>query len=98
MKQPAFDTDATHPPRLYLLVARGALMASSVLFMVAAWPAGLFAAGGLRGLAPGGALGAASAALLDLPPTRAPAGVGLTTATAAASGIGLGVLVSSVLV
>src|SRR6266571_4931470 len=45
-----------------------------------------------------GALSAASAALLDLHPKRDPAGVGLTTATAAAGGIGLGVLVSSVLV
>jgi hypothetical protein len=43
-------------------------------------------------------LSAASAALLDLHPNRDPAGVGLTTATAAAGGIGLGVLVSSVLV
>src|SRR6266850_1993732 len=58
----------------------------------------LFVARGLQGLATGAALSAASAALLDLRPNRDPAGVGLTTATAAASGIGLGVLVSSVLV
>jgi hypothetical protein len=43
-------------------------------------------------------LSAASAALLDLHPKRDPAGVGLTTAIGAASGIGLGVLVSSALV
>src|SRR6188472_860202 len=84
--------------RPVLLVALGALMTSSVLFMIAGSAAWLFAARGLQGLATGAALSAASAALLDLHPKRDPAGVGLTTATAAASGIGLGVLVSSVLV
>src|SRR3954463_6076508 len=84
--------------RPVLLATLGALMASSVLFMVAGSAAWLFVARGLQGLATGGARGAASAALLDLPPKRDPAGVGLTTATAAAGGIGLGVLVSSVLV
>ena len=82
--------------RPVLLVALGALMASSVLFMVAGSAAWLFVARGLQGLATGAALSAASAALLDLHPKRDPAGVGLTTATAAAGGIGLGVLVSSV--
>jgi predicted MFS family arabinose efflux permease len=84
--------------RPVLLAALGALMASSALFMVADSAAWLFVARGLQGLATGAALSAASAALLDLHPKRDPAGVGLTTATAAASGIGLGVLVSSVLV
>jgi MFS family permease len=84
--------------RPVLLVALGALMASSVLFMVAGSAAWLFVARGLQGLATGAALSAASAALLDLHPNRDPAGVGLTTATAAASGIGLGALVSSLLV
>jgi len=84
--------------RPVLLAALGALMASSVLFMVAGSAAWLFVARGLQGLATGAALSAASAALLDLHPNRDPAGVGLTTATAAAGGIGLGVLVSSVLV
>ena len=84
--------------RPVLLVALGALMASSVLFMAAESAAWLFVARGLKGLATGAALSAASAALLDLHPKRDPAGVGLTTATAAAGGIGLGVLVSSVLV
>jgi MFS family permease len=78
--------------------ALGALMASSVLFMVADSAAWLFVARGLQGLATGAALSAASAALLDLHPNRDPAGVGLTTATAAASGIGLGALDSSALV
>jgi predicted MFS family arabinose efflux permease len=84
--------------RPVLLVALGALMASSVLFMVAGSAAWLFVARGLQGLATGAALSAASAALLDLHPKRDPAGVGLTTAVGAASGIGLGVLVSSSLV
>jgi MFS family permease len=84
--------------RPVLLAALGALMASSVLFMVAGSAAWLFVARGVQGLATGAALSAASAALLDLHPNRDPAGVGLTTATAAASGIGLGVLASSVLV
>src|SRR3989442_13331946 len=66
--------------------------------MVAESAAWLFVARGLQGLAPGGALGGASAALLDLHPNRDPAGVGLTTATAAAGGIGLGALASSLLV
>src|SRR5262245_64747424 len=84
--------------RPVLLAALGALMASSVLFMLAGSAAWLFAARGLQGLATGAALSAASAALLDLHPNRDPAGVGLTTATAAAGGIGLGALASSALV
>ena len=65
--------------RPVLLVALGALMASSVLFVVAGSAAWLFVARGLQGLATGAALSAASAALLDLHPKRDPAGVGLTT-------------------
>src|SRR5215470_12119684 len=84
--------------RPVLLAALGALMASSVLFMVAGSAAWLFVARVAEGLATGPALSAASAALLDLHTNRDPAGVGLTTATAAASGIGLGVLASSALV
>src|SRR5712691_999424 len=84
--------------RPVLLVALGVLMASTVLFMLADSAAWLFVARGLQGLATGAALSAASAALLDLHPRRDPAGVGITNATAAAGGIGLGMLVSSVLV
>src|SRR6266576_467847 len=84
--------------RPVLLVALGALMASSVLFMVAGSAAWLFVARGLQGLATGAALSAASAALLDLHPRRDPAGVGLTNGVASAAGLGLGVLVSSALV
>src|SRR5436190_14974152 len=84
--------------RPVLLAALGALVASRVLSMLAGSAAWLFVARGLQGLATGAALSAASAALLDMHPKRDPAGVGLTTATAAAGGIGLGVLVSSALV
>src|SRR5438045_1008676 len=84
--------------RPVLLVALGVLMASTVLFMLADSAAWLFAARGLQGLATGAALSAASAALLDLHPRRDPAGVGLTIGVASATGIGLGILVSSALV
>jgi MFS family permease len=84
--------------RPVLLAALGALIASTVLFILADAAAWLFIARGLQGLATGTALSAASAALLDLHPRRDPAGVGLTNATAAAGGIGAGALVSSSLV
>jgi len=84
--------------RPVLLVALGVLMASTVVFMLASSAAWLFVARGLQGLATGAALSAASATLLDLHPRRDPAGVGLTNATSAAAGIGLGMLVSSSLV
>jgi MFS family permease len=84
--------------RPVLLVGLGGLMGSTVLFLLADSAAWLFVARGLQGLATGAALSTASAALLDLHPRRDPAGVGLTNATAAAGGIGLGMLVSSSLV
>src|SRR4051812_39112529 len=84
--------------RPVLLGSLAVLAASTVLFMVAESTAWLFVARGLQGLATGAALSAASAALLDLHPRRDPAGAGLTNATAAAAGIGLGMLVSSSLV
>jgi MFS family permease len=84
--------------RPVLLVALGVLMASTVLFMLADSAAWLFVARGLQGLATGAALSAASAALLDLHPRRDPAQVGLVNAVASATGIGLGIVVSSSLV
>jgi MFS family permease len=84
--------------RPVLLVALGVLIASTVLFMLADSAAWLFVARGLQGLATGAALGAASAALLDLHPRRDHAGVGLANTVASATGIALGVLVSSLLV
>ena len=84
--------------RPVLLVALGALLATSVLFMLADSVAWLFVARGLQGLATGLALGAASAALQDLHPRGDPAGEGLTNGVASAGGLGLGVLVSATLV
>jgi len=84
--------------RPVLLVALGGLMASTALFLLAGSVEWLFVARGVQGLATGAALSAASAALLDLHPRPAPAGVGLTHATVAVGGIGLGMLVSSSLV
>ena len=84
--------------RPVLLAAIGTLMATTVIFMVADSVAWLFVARGLQGLATGAALGAASAALLDLHPRRDPAGVGLTNGVVSAGGMGLGVLVSAAFV
>jgi MFS family permease len=84
--------------RPVLLAALSGLMGSTVLFLLADSAAWLFIARGLQGIATGAALSAASAALLDLHPRRDPAGAGLTNATVAAGGIGLGMLVSSSLV
>jgi MFS family permease len=84
--------------RPVLLTALAALMGATVLFMLADSTAWLFVARGVQGLATGLALGAASAALLDLHPRRDPAGVGLTNGIVSAGGMGLGVLVSSTLV
>jgi MFS family permease len=84
--------------RPVLLVALTALMGATVLFMLADSVVWLFVARGLQGVATGLALGAASAALLDLHPRRDPAGVGLTNGVVSAGGMGLGVLVSATLV
>jgi MFS family permease len=84
--------------RPVLLAALGTLLATTVIFMVADSVAWLFVARGIQGLATGAALGAASAALLDLHPRRDPAGVGLTNGVVSAGGMGLGVLVSAAFV
>src|SRR4051812_1235719 len=84
--------------RPVLLAALGTLLAATALFMFADSVAWLFAARAIQGLATGLALGAASAALLDLHPRRDPAGVGLTNGVVSAGGMGLGVLVSAALV
>jgi MFS family permease len=73
-------------------------MGATVLFMVADSVVWLFVARGVQGLATGAALGAGSAALLDLHPRRDPAGVGLTNGVVSAGGLGLGVLVSAAFV
>jgi predicted MFS family arabinose efflux permease len=84
--------------RPVLLTALATLMATTVLFMLADSTAWLFIARGVQGLATGLALGAASAALLDLHPKRNPSAVGLTNGVVSAGGMGLGVLVSAFLV
>lgn len=84
--------------RPVLIVAIAALMVSTIVFMLADSVAWLFVARAIQGLATGLALGAASAALLDLHPRRDPAGVGLTNGVVSAGGMGLGVLVSSLLI
>src|SRR3954471_895295 len=84
--------------RPVLLLALSTLLVTSVVFMLAESVAWLFVARGLQGLATGLALGAASAALLDLHPRRDPAGVGLTNGVVSAGGMGLGVLLASALV
>lgn len=84
--------------RPVLLVALGGLMVSTVVFMLADSVAWLFVARGIQGVSTGLALGAASAALLDLHPTRDTNGVGLTNGVVSAGGMGLGVLVSALVV
>ena len=84
--------------RPVLVLALTTLLATSVVFMLADSVAWLFVARGIQGLATGLALGAASAALLDLHPRRDPAGAGLTNGVASAGGMGFGVLVASTLV
>jgi MFS family permease len=84
--------------RPVLLTALATLMGATVVFMVADSVVWLFVARGIQGLATGLALGAASAALLDLHPRRDPAGVGLTNGVVSAGGMGLGVLVSATFV
>jgi MFS family permease len=84
--------------RPVLLVALTTLMGATVLFMVADSVIWLFVARAVQGLATGLALGAASAAMLDLHPRRDPAGVGLANGVVSAGGLGLGALVSAVLV
>src|SRR5215831_19221454 len=84
--------------RPVLLGALAGLAGSTTLFLLADSAAWLFVARGLQGVATGAALSAASATLLDLHPRRDPTGVALTNGTAAAAGVGLGMLVSSSLV
>jgi MFS family permease len=84
--------------RPVLIVALTVLMGATVLFMIADSVVWLFVARGVQGVATGLALGAASAAMLDLHPRRDPAGVGLTNGVVSAAGLGLGVLVSATFV
>jgi MFS family permease len=84
--------------RPVLLVALATLMGATVLFALASSVAWLFVARAVQGLATGLALGAASAALLDLHPNRDTRAVGLTNGVVSAGGMGLGVLTSAVII
>lgn len=84
--------------RPVLLAALGTLMGATIVFMLADSVAWLFLARAVQGLATGLALGAASAALLDLHPRRDAAAIGLTNGVVSAGGMGLGVLVSAALI
>jgi MFS family permease len=84
--------------RPVLLIALGALLVATVLYMLADSVAWLFAARGLQGLATGLALGTASAGLLDFHPSQDPEGAGMTNGVVSAAGLGLGALASSAIV
>jgi MFS family permease len=73
-------------------------MVTTIVFMAADSVGWLFVARGLQGLATGLALGAASAAMLDLHPRRDPAAVGLANGVLSAGGLGIGMLASSMIV
>ncbi|EHN08730.1 Major facilitator superfamily [Patulibacter medicamentivorans] len=84
--------------RPVLLAAITTLLVATGLFAVADSLGVLFVARGLQGLATGAALGAASAALLDLHPQRDAHGAGLANGVASSGGLGLGAFVASLLV
>src|SRR5207237_2552625 len=84
--------------RPVLLASLGTLMVAALIFMFARSAAWLFVARGLQGIATGAALSAASAAMLDLHPRRDGTSVALANGIASTTGLGLGMLVSSVLV
>jgi MFS family permease len=74
------------------------LLVSALLFATASSVAWLFVARALQGLATGGALGAAGAALIDLHPTTDTRTAALVNGVVALAGLGVGALVSSALV
>jgi MFS family permease len=84
--------------RPVLLVSLGTLIGATLLFAVANSVVWLFVARGVQGLATGLALGAASAALLDLHPRRDPSSVGLHNGVVSAGGLGGGALVAALFV
>ncbi len=88
----ASDTAGRRP---VLLIALGALIVSSVLYMLAASVVWLFAARAVQGLATGLALGTASAGLLDFHPSHDAGHAGLTNGSVSAAGLALGALVSA---
>ncbi len=81
--------------RPVLVIALGALLVSTALYVFADSVIWLFAARGVQGLATGLALGTASAGLLDFHPRQDAEAVGLTNGVVSAAGLGLGALASS---
>lgn len=84
--------------RPVLVSALLGLVGAECVFMVAGGLDWLFVARAIQGLATGLLLGATGAALVDLHPRRDGAQAGLANGIAGASGIGIGALLSGVLV
>jgi MFS family permease len=84
--------------RPVLLVSLATLLGATAVFALADSVAWLFVARGVQGLATGLAMGAASAALLDLHPRRDPASVGLHNGVVSAAGLGGGAFVAALFV
>src|ERR1700744_371862 len=73
------------------------LLLSALVFATASSVAWLFAARALQGVATGGALGAAGAALIDLHPSTDTRTAALVNGVVALAGLGIGALLSSAL-
>jgi len=84
--------------RPVLLAALTGLLAATALFLLADGLGWLLAARTLQGIATGAALGAASAALLELHPRRDPDAVGLANGVFSAGGMASGALIAALLV
>jgi MFS family permease len=84
--------------RPVLLASLIVLIAATVLFVFAQSVVWLFVARTVQGLATGAMISAASAALLELHPTRDPRAVSLANGVASTVGTGLGVFVSGALI
>lgn len=89
------DDVGRRPVLIWSLVV---LLVATALFVVANSVLWLFAARALQGVATGVALGSAGAALLDLHPRRDSHSAGLANGVSSTAGMGLGALVSAVLV
>lgn len=84
--------------RPVMIAAFAGLIGAEVLFMLADGLWWLYAARSVQGLATGLLLGATGAAMVDLHPRRNGAQAGLVNGIASAAGIGLGAVVSGLLV
>jgi len=84
--------------RPVLLTALAALLASTLLFIIASSTEWLFIGRGVQGFATGAAISAASATLVDLQTRQDPVTVSVTTGVASNAGLGLGIFVVSVFV